>query len=176
VKILVLQGEHEQASKNDLLGEFILTGLRPAPAGEVEIEVNFDINSDGIVSVSARDLENGKEQAITVTATSGLSEDEVKRMMVENDEHQITTARDDALERKRGEARRNFVQVEKIFPQVRGLLAGSDFGEDAIRKAEGVLDRARRAIDGSDLEALETASEALSRTLNMFKGVVEQIG
>jgi len=176
VKILVLQGEHEQASKNDLLGEFILTGLRAAPAGEVEIEVAFDINADGIVSVSARDLETGQEQAITVTATSGLSEDEVRKMMAENQDYLVDVRTNETLERTRGQARRNFMEVEKIFPRVRGLLAGSDFGEDAIRKAEGVLDRARKAMEGNDLEALETASEALTRTLNMFKGVVEQIG
>ena len=176
VKILVLQGEHEQASKNDLLGEFILTGLRAAPAGEVEIEVAFDINADGIVSVSARDLETGQEQAITVTATSGLSEDEIKKMMAENQEYLVDVRTNEALERKRLDARRAHSEVERIFPRVRELLAGSDFGDDAIRKAEGVLNRARKAIDGNDMEALQTASEALTRTLNMFKGVVEKIG
>ena len=84
VKILVLQGESERAEDNELLGEFVLSGLRRAPAGEVEIEVTFEISADGIVSVSAKDLETGQQQAITVTATSGLTEDEIRRMVEES--------------------------------------------------------------------------------------------
>ena len=176
VKILVLQGENDEAAKNDLLGEFILTGLRAAPAGEVEIEVTFDINADGIVSVSAKDLETGQEQVITVTATSGLSENEIKRMMNENEEYLVDVRSNEQLEGLRAKARRTFADVEKIFPRVRGLLEGSDFGKDAIQKAEGVLERARMAMDGTQVDALETANDALSRTLNMFKGVVSKIG
>ena len=77
VKILVLQGESDRAEENELLGEFILTGLRRATKGEVEIEVTFEISADGIVSVSAKDQETGLKQAITVTATSGLTEEEI---------------------------------------------------------------------------------------------------
>ena len=78
VKILVMQGESEHAEENELLGEFILTGLRRAPKGQVEIEVTFEINADGIVSVRAKDLETGQEQSIQVTASSGLTHDEIK--------------------------------------------------------------------------------------------------
>ena len=74
----MLQGENEKAIENELLGEFILDGIRPARRGEVTIEVTFAISADGIVGVSARDVATGKEQAITVTATSGLTEDELK--------------------------------------------------------------------------------------------------
>src|SRR5204863_8490781 len=81
VKIIVMQGEHAKAEENDLLGEFILTGLRRAPKGQVEIEVTFEINADGIVSVSAKDLETGQRQSIQVTATSGLTQDEIVKMM-----------------------------------------------------------------------------------------------
>src|SRR5688500_3553051 len=87
VKILVLQGESRRAEENDLLGEFILTGLRSAPAGHVEIEVTFEINADGIVSVHAKDLETKKEQSITVTATSGLTEQELKNMVADAREY-----------------------------------------------------------------------------------------
>src|SRR6185436_14120908 len=72
VKIMVLQGEKELAHQNELLGEFVLTGLREAPRGTVQIEVTFDINSEGIVSVSAKDRETGQRQSITVTASGGL--------------------------------------------------------------------------------------------------------
>jgi len=176
VKILVLQGESQLAKQNELLGEFILTGLRPAPKAEVEIEVTFDINADGIVSVSAKDLETGQEQAITVTATSGLSEEEIERMAVENQEYLVDVRSSEELEQQKLAAQRTISEIQKIFPKVQSLLAGSDFGQDALAKAEGVLERARRAMDGADLAALKTSNDALGRTLNMFKGVVQKIG
>jgi molecular chaperone DnaK len=104
VKILVMQGEHEQADQNELLGEFILTGLRRAPAGMVEIEVTFEINADGIVSVHAKDLETGKEQSITVTATSGLTKDEIAAMIDEGKQYAVERKRDEEFEGKKQEA------------------------------------------------------------------------
>ena len=98
VKILVLQGESRRAEDNELLGEFILTGLRRAGAGEVEVEVTFEINADGIVSVHAKDVETGKEQSITVTATSGLTEDEIDEMMVDASDFAVTRREDEATE------------------------------------------------------------------------------
>ena len=83
VKIRVLQGENERAEDNELLGEFMLSGIRQAKKGEPEVEVSFDINADGIVNVSAKDLETNKEQSITVTASSGLTEEEVRQMAEE---------------------------------------------------------------------------------------------
>jgi molecular chaperone DnaK len=83
VNIRVLQGESERADDNELLGEFMLSGIRRAKKGEPEIEVSFDINADGIVNVSAKDLETGKEQSITVTASSGLTDEEVRQMAEE---------------------------------------------------------------------------------------------
>jgi molecular chaperone DnaK len=84
VKIRVFQGENEQALENDLLGEFVLSGIPPAPKGEPEIEVGFDIDSSGIVSVSARDLATGREQSITVNSKSSLSGEEVDLIIEEN--------------------------------------------------------------------------------------------
>ncbi len=89
VKIRVLQGESEQAADNDLLGEFVLTGIRQAKKGEPEIDVAFDIDANGIVSVSARDLQTGKEQSITVNATSTLSEEEVQRIIEEQELYEV---------------------------------------------------------------------------------------
>jgi molecular chaperone DnaK len=176
VKILVLQGESQKAEENELLGEFILTGLRPAPRGEVEIEVTFEINADGIVSVNAKDLETGQQQAITVTATSGLTEDEIRKMMKENQDYLVDVRSDEELEERKLAVQHLIVEIDKIFPKVRTLLEGSEFGQDALRKAESVVDRAREAMEGDDLASLKTSEEALSRTLNMFKGVVQKIG
>ncbi|MCZ7618514.1 MAG: molecular chaperone DnaK [Myxococcota bacterium] len=89
VKIRVLQGESDIAEENDLLGEFILSGIREARKGEPEVEVSFDIDTNGIVSVSARDLSTGREQSITVNATGTLSDDEIQRIIDENDLYEI---------------------------------------------------------------------------------------
>ncbi len=89
VKIRVLQGESETAAENDLLGEFVLSGIRPAPKGEPAIEVSFDIDANGIVSVSARDTATGKEQSITVNATGTLSEDEIQKIIEDQELYEV---------------------------------------------------------------------------------------
>jgi molecular chaperone DnaK len=93
VKIRVLQGESETAAENDLLGEFVLSGIRRAPQGEPEIEVCFDIDANGIVSVSATDLATGKEQSITVNATGTLSPDEIERIIRDQELYEVELKR-----------------------------------------------------------------------------------
>jgi len=172
VRIAVLQGASERAIDNELLGEFILDGIRPARRGEVEIEVTFDISADGIVGVSARDVATGQQQSITVTATSGLTEDEIKRILDE----QI----DDLLERKQTnrefEARRDRVlamvrEIEALGPAVQEALERTKFGKDAVQKAESVLARVRQAAEAGDAAAIAAEEEQLDRTLQLFKGL-----
>ncbi|MFW2389109.1 MAG: molecular chaperone DnaK [Polyangiales bacterium] len=172
VKILVLQGESRRAEDNELLGEFILTGLRRAPAGQVEVEVTFEINADGIVSVHAKDVETGKEQSITVTATSGLTEDEINEMMVDASDFAVSRREDEATEKIRQEAETLIAEIERLFPEVESIVAGSDFGRDAIDKAKGVVDNARTLLERGDLAGLKDELESLGRTQRMFKGVV----
>jgi molecular chaperone DnaK len=174
VKILVLQGESDRAEENELLGEFILTGLRRAPRGEVEIEVTFHISADGIVSVKAKDLETGLEQSITVTATSGLTEDEIRRMIDENKDYMLEVRASQEFEKHRQAAEKILDEIEGLFPKVTEIISGSDFGQDAVKKARGVCDRARAAIQAKDVAAVQESTEALTRTLNMFKGVVSK--
>ncbi len=172
VKILVLQGESRRAEDNELLGEFILTGLRRSSAGQVEVEVTFEINADGIVSVHAKDVETGKEQSITVTATSGLTEDEIDEMMVDASDFAITRREDEATEQVRQEAETLIAEIERLFPEVESIVAGSDFGRDAIDKAKGVVDNARTLLEHGDIAGLKDELESLGRTQRMFKGVV----
>ena len=172
VKILVMQGESQRAEENELLGEFILTGLRRAPKGEVEIDVTFEISADGIVSVSALDRETGKEQSITVTATSGLTEAEISKMIDESRDQLLQRRDAEALEKHQQQAERLIEEIEGLFPKVEEVIAGSDFGQDAMRKARSVLERARNALELKDVHAVQEAVEALTRTYNMFKGVV----
>ncbi|GAO01890.1 molecular chaperone DnaK [Anaeromyxobacter sp. PSR-1] len=172
VRIAVLQGASERAIENELLGEFVLDGIRPARRGEVEIEVTFEISADGIVGVSARDVATGLQQSISVTATSGLTEDEMRHILDE----QI----DELLERKQTarefEARRDRVlalvrEIEALGPEVHDALERTRFGKDAVLKAEGVLARARTAVEARDLAALAAEEEPLERTLQLFKGL-----
>jgi molecular chaperone DnaK len=174
VKIIVMQGESDVAEQNELLGEFILTGLRRAPKGQVEIEVTFAINADGIVSVSAKDLETGQEQSIQVTASSGLTQDEIKKMMAEAQDFTVARRSSEEFEGVRQEAEKLIAQIEKLLPEVEQVVATSDFGRDAIGKARGVVERARHAIDRQDLTALREQIDGLARTQRMFKGVVSK--
>ncbi len=172
VKILVMQGDSTKAEENELLGEFILTGLRRASKGTVEIEVTFEINADGIVSVRAKDLETGLEQSIQVTATSGLTRDEIKAM-IDNAKDQLVDRRvSEEFEGARQEAEKTITQIEELFPQVQQVVASSDFGRDAIEKAKGIVAKARQAIEKRDAAAVKEQLEGLMRTHRMFKGVV----
>ncbi|HEX8907614.1 MAG TPA: molecular chaperone DnaK [Anaeromyxobacteraceae bacterium] len=176
-RIAVLQGASEKAAENELLGEFVLSGIRPTRRGEVEIEVAFDISADGIVGVSAKDLVTGQQQSITVTATSGLTEEEVRRIMDEN--------LDELLERKQAagelgphrEATERLVrEIEALVPAVTAALTRSRFGKDAVVKAQAVVQRARAALDAGDANLLASMEEQLERTLQLFRGLAGESG
>jgi molecular chaperone DnaK len=172
VRIAVLQGASEKAVENALLGEFVLDGIRSARRGEVEIEVTFDISADGIVGVSAKDLVTGQRQSITVTATSGLTEDELRRIMDENLDDLLERKQSNAeLERHRVTAERLVAQIEALVPSVTAALARSRFGKDAVVKAEAVVQRVRAAIEAGDPAQLAALEEQLERTLQLFRGL-----
>jgi molecular chaperone DnaK len=174
VKILVLQGESARADENELLGEFILTGLRRAAKGQVEIEVTFEINSDGIVSVQAKDLETGQAQSIQVTATSGLTQDEIKNMMASAQDYMVERRTDERFEGQKQEAETLIAEIERLFPEIERIVGSADFGRDALAKARTTVERARAAIASLNTAAVETQVEQLGRTLRMFKGVVSR--
>jgi molecular chaperone DnaK len=172
VKILVLQGESEKATDNELLGEFILSGLRKAPRGQVEVEVTFAISADGIVSVQAKDLETGREQSITVTATSGLTEDELQKLVEQSQGYMVEVRASEEFERAKQGVEKLIKDVQELFPQVEGIMSGTSFGRDAMAKAKAVVERAERELSNQDLRTLNEVAESLERTLNMFRGVV----
>ncbi len=172
VKILVMQGESKRATDNELLGEFILTGLRRAPKGHVEIEVAFEINTDGIVSVHAKDLETGQAQSIQVTATSGLTADEIKNMMATAQDYLVERRSDEQFEGAKQEAETLMAEIERMFPEIERVVGTADFGRDAINKARSTLEKARAAITAKDTQAVKQQVEQLQRTQRMFKGVV----
>jgi molecular chaperone DnaK len=174
VKILVMQGENERAEENELLGEFALTGLRRAPAREVEIEVTFHISAEGIVSVKAKNVETGLEQSITVTATSGLTEDEISKMVGDNSDYMMEVRSGQEFDKARHAAEKALDEIDQLFPQVSGIISGSEFGQDAVKKARSVMEKTKVALQAKDIKTLTESTESLNRTLNMFRGVVSK--
>jgi molecular chaperone DnaK len=172
VKILVMQGESAQAEENELLGEFVLGGLRRAKAGEVEVEVTFEINADGIVSVHAKDMETGKEQSITVTASSGLTDTELSDMVSNAENYAVTRKAGDELEGARQDVQTLIADIERLLPDVEQTVAGSDFGRDALDKARQVIKQGKDYLEQGDEKALRAHREVLMRTQRMFRGVV----
>src|SRR5690606_39192872 len=175
IKVIVLQGESAKAAENEMLGEFTLAGLRPAPAGQVDVEITFDISADGIVKVSAIDLDTGKERSIQVTASSSLTEDEIQQMMVEHQDYLLDVAQGDAFEARRVEVGKILREVERLLPQIELAMGGSTLGGDALDKARAAVDEARDALDGKSATKLDNAKDSLRRTLALFKGIVERV-
>ena len=176
VKIMVLQGESEIARENELLGEFVLSGLREATRGEVEIEVTFEINSEGIVSASAKDKETGIKQSITVIASGGLSREELDQILEEQGGDLIDDlGSGDLADCKRG-LKDTMREVRALLPKVQTAMNGSDFGMDALRRAEQTLTKGEEALKGKSISAMVASTDQLNRTLNLFKGWLQRIG
>ncbi|MFO0600057.1 MAG: molecular chaperone DnaK [Myxococcaceae bacterium] len=175
VKIMVLQGEAEVAHQNELLGEFILTGLRLAKRGEVEVDVTFDINSEGIVSVSAKDKETGQQQSIQVTASGGLTQEELKKILDEQADMLLEAKVEEEVKVKRAELKALMGEVGELMPQLQTATAGSEFGNDALNKAKTALEAARQSMESTDLARITQSIDTLSRTISLFKGVLQRI-
>ena len=157
VEVHVLQGERPMARDNRTLGKFHLVGLPPAPRGLPQVEVTFDIDANGIVNVSAKDLGTGKEQRITITASSGLSKNEVERMMKEAESH----AEDDKARREEVETRNQADQAvyaaERMLQDTADKLAASD-----TQPVEAAIAEVKKAIDGGDTAAIKQAMDRLN--------------
>jgi molecular chaperone DnaK len=163
VDIHVLQGERPLARDNRTLGRFRLDGIAPAPRGLPQIEVTFDIDANGILNVSAKDIATGKQQQITITASSGLAKEEVDRMVKEAEAH----ASEDAQRRQEIELRN---QADSLVYSTERTLAehGAKLSESERHAVEQALNEAREAIKGDDIERIRRAHESLtqaSRTL-----------
>jgi molecular chaperone DnaK len=147
-----------------------LTGLRPGPAGAVTIEVTFDISSDGIVSVAAKDLDTGKEQSITVTAASGLTEEEIQAMIKENESYLVQLKEGEDLEKLRAWVRKQVREVERLA----SLLDGSSGPQRmAGESAETVVSQARAALDEDTPSALKNSIDQLESALSDLKTFVD---
>jgi molecular chaperone DnaK len=157
VEIHVLQGERKMADQNKTIGRFHLDGIPPAPRGVPQVEVTFDVDANGILHVSAKDLGTGREQKITITASSGLSETEIKDMVKDAESH----AEEDRQQREAAEARNmadNLVyQTEKLLKE-----QGAKVSAEKKRPVEEAIEQVKTALKGNDAEAIKSATEGLN--------------
>jgi molecular chaperone DnaK len=178
VEVHVLQGERPMAADNKTLGKFHLVGIPPAPRGMPQVEVTFDIDANGIVNVSAKDMGTGREQKITITASSGLSKDEIDRMMREAESH----AGEDAKKREEIEARNRLdgltYQVEKSYTENKEKLDGAAQSqlEAAIADAKKALEEGGAERLNNAFNALQTASHKLAEALYQQQGAAGAAG
>ena len=158
VTISVHQGEREMAAYNKLLGQFNLEGIPPAPRGMPQIDVTFDIDANGIVHVSAKDLGTNKEQSIKITASSGLSEEEIKNMVKDAEVH----AEEDKTRKEAAEARNQLDSL--VYSTEKSLKEyGDDLDAEVKTNIEAALEKAKKALEGDDAAAMRAAAEELNQ-------------
>jgi len=158
VSIRVFQGEREMAADNKLLGQFDLVGIPTAPRGVPQVEVTFDIDANGIVHVSAKDLGTGKEQSIKITASSGLTESEIKQMVKDAEAH----AAEDRKRKETVEARNHLDTL--VYSTEKSLKEhGGDVDAAVKDNIDAALKKAKEALEGQDAQAMRSAAEELSQ-------------
>jgi molecular chaperone DnaK len=163
VEIHVLQGERKMADQNKTIGRFHLDGIPPAARGVPQVEVTFDVDANGILHVSAKDLGTGREQKITITASSGLSDSEIKEMVKDAEEH----AEDDKKRRETAETRNmadNLVyQTEKLIKD-----QGDKMPEDKKRPVQEAVEKVKTALKGDDNDSIKSAMDELNTVMQAF--------
>ena len=158
VEVHVLQGEREMAAGNKTLGRFQLTGIPAARRGVPQIEVTFDIDANGIVNVSAKDLGTGKQQQITISGSTALSDDEVDRMVKDAEQH----AEEDAARKEEAEVRNNADALVNATQQTLDEL-GDKVPADAKAQAEEAIAETKTALEGTDIDAIKAATEKIQQ-------------
>ena len=158
VDVHVLQGERPMAADDKTLGRFELTDIPPAPRGVPQIQVTFDIDKNGIVNVSAKDMGTGKEQKITIKSSSGLSDEEIKRMQKEAEEHADEDKKKKEEVDLRNEVDQLIFTTEKTLKEVKGKVS-----DDEVKKVQDALDDLKKAQKDNSLEEMKSKNDALSK-------------
>jgi molecular chaperone DnaK len=163
VEIKVLQGESDMAYRNKSLGTFQLTGLPPAPRGVPQIEVSFDIDANGIVNVSAKDLGTGKEQSMTITGGTALGKDDIDQMVKDAEAH----AEEDRQRRDEAEVRNN---ADSLVYQTEQLLReqGEKVSADERTRIDDALKKLKDSLAGTDIDAVKSAHDGLIQASQEF--------
>jgi molecular chaperone DnaK len=174
VEIHVLQGERPMSRDNKTIGKFHLSDIPPAPRGVPQIEVTFDIDANGILHVSAKDLGTGKEQKITITASSGLSKDEIERMRKEAELHAEEDRQSREAVEARNEAENAVYRSEKMLKDNADKIGGTEKG-----RIESAIQEVREALKASDAATIKAASEKLNEawqavSAELYKAAAEK--
>jgi len=169
VSVHVLQGEREMANDNKTIGRFELADIPPAPRGVPQIEVTFDIDANGILNVGAKDLGTGKEQSIRITASSGLSEDEINQMVKDAEMHSSEDKQKRELIETRNQADSLIYTTEKAVKE-----HGEKLDEETIKGIESALEELKAAMEGDDPEAIKSKTEALATASQKLGEVLYQ--
>ena len=169
VEIHVLQGEREMAAGNKTLGRFTLDGIAPAPRGIPQIEVTFDIDANGIVNVSAKDLGTGKEQNITITASTNLSQDEIDKAMHEAEQYAEQDKKNKEAVEVRNSAEQLVFQSEKALTDL-----GDKLSADEKSGVQAEIEKVKEALKGTDTDMIKAATEGLSKKFSDLAGKIYQ--
>ena len=169
VEIHVLQGEREMAAGNKTLGRFTLDGIAPAPRGIPQIEVTFDIDANGIVNVSAKDLGTGKEQNITITASTNLSQDEIDKAMHEAEQYAEQDKKNKEAVEVRNSAEQLVFQSEKALTDL-----GDKLSADEKAGVQAEIEKVKEALKGTDTDMIKAATEGLSKKFSDLAGKIYQ--
>ena len=169
VEIHVLQGEREMAAGNKILGRFTLDGIAPAPRGIPQIEVTFDIDANGIVNVSAKDLGTGKEQKITITASTNLSQDEIDKAMHEAEQYAEQDKKNKEAVEVRNSAEQLVFQSEKALTDL-----GDKLSADEKAGVQAEIEKVKEALKGTDSDMIKAATEGLSKKFSDLAGKIYQ--
>ena len=169
VEIHVLQGEREMAANNRTLGRFHLDGIPPAPRGIPKIEVTFDIDANGILHVSAKDLGTGKQQAITITGHSGLDEKEIERMVKEAESHSEEDKRRREVVEAKNQADQLVYSLEKLLRENKDKIPAQE-----ASRVQAEIDNTKRAVESENVQQIRQAMEALSRASHKLTEMMYQ--
>jgi len=167
VEIHILQGEREMASDNRTLGRFHLDGLPPAPRGVPKIEVTFDIDANGILHVSAKDMGTGKIQQITITGHSGLDEKEIKRMVTDAEAHSAEDKKRREVIDVRNQADQMIYSMEKLLRENSGKIP-----EAEAKAVQAEIETTKKAVASDNLEVIKKALESLNRVSHKLTEVL----
>ncbi len=165
LRIIVLQGEHQNAGDNQVLAEFTFSGIRPAPAGAVDIEITFDVNTDGIVSVTARDLETLKEHVVSVSRSSNLTPEEIQKMMQDNADYLVA-------EKNSADAKNAVAHLKSVKQKLKDLIDSGDYEIAApiLNYAETLLGRAENALKSpDDVKSVKNISSDIEGAITLIK-------
>jgi len=169
VRIVILQGEGEGSEDNTILGDFILEDINRASRGETKIKVFFDLDADGTLKVSARDMDTGQQQSITVSAYSYLTNTEITSMIEDNREYTLEQEYDEMLGKVRSNVESMIFYIEDSLPKLTEKFSGSKEQKQALKRIKGVVKKAKSALNSTDVEKMVEVETYLKKTRDILK-------